>query len=56
LVSDTTSGTCCSKIAEAEAAVSVNQKKWLVMQPVVLSAASTATFWARGLGHFVVVV
>jgi hypothetical protein len=23
--------TCCSKIAEAEAAVSVNEKKWLVM-------------------------
>jgi hypothetical protein len=22
---------CCSKIAEAEAAVSVNEKKWLVM-------------------------
>jgi hypothetical protein len=22
---------CCSKIAEAEAVVSVNQKKWLVM-------------------------
>jgi hypothetical protein len=24
-------GGCCSKIAEAEAAVSVNEKKWLVM-------------------------
>jgi heterodisulfide reductase subunit B len=24
-------GMCCSKIAEAEAAVSVNEKKWLVM-------------------------
>jgi hypothetical protein len=24
-------GICCSKIAEAEAAVSVNEKKWLVM-------------------------
>ena len=25
------SGVCCSKIAEAEAGVSVNEKKWLVM-------------------------
>jgi hypothetical protein len=24
-------GLCCSKIAEAEAVVSVNEKKWLVM-------------------------
>jgi hypothetical protein len=27
---------CCSKIAEAEAAVSVNEKKWLVMHMQVL--------------------
>jgi hypothetical protein len=26
-----THGVCCSKIAEAEAGVSVNEKKWLVM-------------------------
>jgi seryl-tRNA(Sec) selenium transferase len=26
-----TTSECCSKIAEAEAAVSVNEKKWLVM-------------------------
>jgi hypothetical protein len=28
---------CCSKIAEAEAAVSVNEKKWLVMLFVCVS-------------------
>jgi hypothetical protein len=27
-----TASFCCSKIAEAEAAVSVNEKNWLVMQ------------------------
>jgi hypothetical protein len=30
-LSETQSLCCCSKIAEAEAAVSVNEKKWLVM-------------------------
>ena len=28
---DVVSKVCCSKIAEAEAVVSVNEKKWLVM-------------------------
>jgi hypothetical protein len=31
---------CCSKIAEAEAAVSINEKKWLVMHSIVAYTAS----------------
>ena len=31
---------CCSKIAEAEAAVSVNEKKWLVMHVYVYANAA----------------
>ena len=43
---------CCSKIAEAEAGVSVNEKKWLVMHMHVQLQLDNNTLPAKAQGTY----